>query len=269
MTTLTQPQLKVLLGGLNPNRVQHLKGLAHMEAWDIRRELIRVFGFGGYDLETLALDLVAETGETKQKKNRQTGEYYGDPYTAWTVIYRAQVRLTIKDTEGRVLASWDDGAVGDSQNQPVRGDAHDMAMKTALSQALKRCATNLGDQFGLSLYNDGDIRPVVGWSAAHPPEVDGTPEQQRPEDPPVRPEPTAHAAQQPVAMPAPQPEPEDGQEDPDLQKAYTEMLSAAQRANFEDQLPAQFQRAFGHTIAEGTIAEYQQARDLMLGSEAA
>jgi hypothetical protein len=42
-----------------------------------------------------------------------------------------------------------------------RGDVHDMAIKTAESQALKRCATNLGDQFGLSLYRNGSADPVV------------------------------------------------------------------------------------------------------------
>jgi hypothetical protein len=36
-----------------------------------------------------------------------------------------------------------------------------MAIKTAESDALKRAAINLGDQFGLSLYNNGATAPVV------------------------------------------------------------------------------------------------------------
>ena len=36
-----------------------------------------------------------------------------------------------------------------------------MAIKTAESQAFKRCAINLGDQFGLSLYNNGGTSSVV------------------------------------------------------------------------------------------------------------
>lgn len=250
---LTQPQLRLLLKPVNPQRVGKVRGMAHMEAWDIRRQLIRAFGFGGYDLETLALDLIAETNEGKR----------------WTVIYRAQVRLTIKDAEGQPIARWEDGAAGDSVNQPSRGDAHDMAMKTALSQALKRCATNLGDQFGLSLYNDGSTEPVVSWSAAHPPEANGAPEPARPEDPPVRPEPLA-AAPEPVTESAAAPTADEtATEALELQAAYGQMLSAAQRINFEDQLPAQFQQTFGHPITEGTVAEYHQARDLMLGNEAA
>ena len=37
-----------------------------------------------------------------------------------------------------------------------------MAVKTAESDALKRAAINLGTQFGLSLYNNGSLKDVVG-----------------------------------------------------------------------------------------------------------
>lgn len=270
---LTAPQLRLLLKPVNPRRVNHLKGLAHMEAWDIRRQLIRTFGFGGYDLETLALDLVAEASVTRRKKSRE-GVEYGEPYEAWTVIYRAQVRLTVKDTEGRVLASWDDGAVGDSQNQPVRGDAHDMAMKTALSQALKRCATNLGDQFGLSLYNDGSTDAVVNWSAAHPPEiVNGQgpavemPDDDRPVLPERQPVP-AEAESAPVAPAAPAPETAVAPtvQPNEVDVAYADMMEAARAIGFEEKLPGQFKQSFGHDIKQGTAAEYRQAAELMRGA---
>ncbi|MFJ3043574.1 Rad52/Rad22 family DNA repair protein [Streptomyces tendae] len=179
---LTAPQLRLLHRGLDPKRVgKDNKNHAHMEAWDIKRYLLRVFGFAGYDTENRELALVREI------------EIPGQSSTApsrWTVVYRAQVRLTVKDVTGRELGHWDGEAVGDSYNQPKIGDAHDMAMKTAASQALKRAATNLGDQFGLSLYNNGSPAPVVGFSAAHPPTewekaAEPLPE---PNDPPVQPE---------------------------------------------------------------------------------
>ncbi|QBJ94503.1 hypothetical protein D0Z67_29485 (plasmid) [Streptomyces seoulensis] len=190
---LTAPQLRLLHGGINPNRVQNLRGLAHLEAWDVRRQLIRIFGFGGFSIETLSLDLVHNHGQEGFRRKNKQGEYYGDPFTAWTVVYRAQVRLTIYDTSGREISHWEDGAAGDAVNQPSVGDAHDMAMKTSLSQAVKRCATNLGDQFGLSLYNDGSRDAVVQFSAAHPPsewQRQAAPEPV-PVDPPVKPEPQA------------------------------------------------------------------------------
>jgi hypothetical protein len=70
------------------------------------------------------------------------------------------MRLTIF-TGGLEDAIYTEAAVGDSQNNPSRADAHDMAIKTAESQAFKRCAINLGDQFGLSLYNNGGTGSVV------------------------------------------------------------------------------------------------------------
>lgn len=188
---LSAYQLRMLHGGINPNRVRNLRGLAHLEAWDVRRQLIRIFGFGGFSIETLSLDLVHNRGQEGFRRKNKQGEPYGDPFTAWTVVYRAQVRLTVFDTSGREICHWEDGAAGDAVNQPSVGDAHDMAMKTAFSQALKRCAVNLGDQFGLSLYNDGSRDAVVNFSAAHPPEEwkQQPAPQPEPEDPPVKPEP--------------------------------------------------------------------------------
>jgi hypothetical protein len=179
---LTAPQLRLLHRGLDPKRVgKDDKGHAHMEAWDITRYLLRVFGFGGYDTENRELAMVREIEIPGQGQNARS---------RWTVVYRAQVRLIVKDVSGREIGHWDGEAVGDSYNQPKIGDAHDMAMKTAASQALKRAAKNLGDQFGLSLYNNGSPAPVVGFSAAHPPvewekAAEPVPE---PDDPPVQPE---------------------------------------------------------------------------------
>lgn len=136
-------QLDYLLRPLNANRVRKAQGMNHLEAFDVRTWLNRVFGFGGWSIETLALDLVRE-GPTKTQQGRD----------AWAVLYRAQVRLTIRDPHGNMLATFDDAAAGHAI-LPDLGDAHDFAMKTSLSQALKRCAVSLGDQFGLSLYNGG------------------------------------------------------------------------------------------------------------------
>jgi hypothetical protein len=201
---LSAYQLRMLHGGINPKRVRTLNKLAHLEAWDVRRQLIRIFGFGGYSIETLALDLVHDERKDNHRKRNKAGEEYGPTYTAWTIVYRAQIRLTVFDTSGREICHWEDGAAGDAINQPSVGDAHDMAMKTSLSQALKRCAVNLGDQFGLSLYNDGSKDAVVGFSAAHPPQEwkQVAPPQPEPEDPPVKPEPGTGGEADAEAAPA-------------------------------------------------------------------
>jgi len=150
---LDRAQHAYLLGELHPSRVQKDgKGKSHVQAWDVRRHLIRAFGFGGFDVETVAIHLVSE---------RENGNRF-------TVIYRADVRLTVKNPDGSVLARYEDSATGDAINQPSLADAHDLALKTALSQGLKRCAVNLGDQFGLSLYNKGQAGEAVVRSAYHP-----------------------------------------------------------------------------------------------------
>lgn len=289
---LTEQQVGFLLRPISNNRVRNLRGMSHLEAWDVRRQLIRIFGFEGFTVETLGLDLVHENGNPNYRKKNKAGEEYGPTYTAWTIVYRAQVRLTVKTADGRPIAMFEDAAAGDAVNQPSVGDAHDLAMKTALSQALKRCAVNLGDQFGLSLYNDGSQNAVVMRSLAYM----GDPVKES-EDTPVGPEPTpqgeasgpepdptppAGAAtpppQQTPAAPAPVPDPAPKQQRPgamppagpnERQTALDAMWAAARDAQFTDGLPAQFQDAFGHPIEQGTAAEFRQATDLMRGSVAA
>lgn len=142
---LNSKQQEVLLKGLNPNRVASRRGgggksLAYLEAWDVKAHLIRVFGFGEWSADVLSADLAYE----EQVNNN------------WSVGYKVVLRLTIHATN----ATYTEAAVGMAQ-LPSRGEAHDMAIKTGESDALKRAAINLGDQFGLSLYNNGGTAPVV------------------------------------------------------------------------------------------------------------
>jgi hypothetical protein len=255
---LAVEQVKTLLAPINPSRVQNLRGQSHLEAWDVRRWLNRVFGFCGWSDETLELACVAQVEINPGR---------------WTVVYRAQVRLGVKTTDGRVLSTWDDAAMGDSRNQPSLGDAHDQAMKTALSQALKRCAVNLGDQFGLSLYNDGSRAAVGLWSAAHtaakPAEDVEAPAV--PDDAPVKPEPApvvedqAPAAEQKVqrtkrAEGGPWETPQQGQQRPravpDQQAGPAgpsrDYLAAAQAAASREQ----FDQVRAAAVAEGAPPEY-------------
>lgn len=199
---LTGEQLDLLMRPLNGNRVQEHKGQAHLEAWDVRRWLTRVFGFGGWSDSILDCTLVHEsiwpwtdgkTGEPVPGKNRAS------------VVYRVTLRLTVKDVHGHVLNTWDDVATGEAINQASVGDAHDLAVKAAVSQALKRCAVNLGDQFGLSLYNDGGIAPVIVRTVGHPNVPKPGAEQPAVEDAPVVGGELAEQAQ-PAEEPVPAPQ---------------------------------------------------------------
>lgn len=142
---LTNDLVKALLLPLDEQRVQtDGKGYSHLAAWDVRRTMNHLFGFTGWSSETTEMVLVREV-ETTTKR--------GTP--AWYVVYRACCVVTIGDAK---YAEW---AAGDALN-PTLGDAHDMAIKTAESQAFKRACVNLGDQFGLSLYKNGSTDATVG-----------------------------------------------------------------------------------------------------------
>ena len=149
MGYLLPVQQEQLLKPINPARVhKDGRGFSHLEAWDIRAHLNRVFGFGRWSANVVDLQLVFE--ETGKSEGR------------WNVCYRAMVTLRVDSPEGWLLATYTEAAAGDATNYPSRAEAHDQAIKTAESQALKRAATNLGDQFGLSLYRDGSTQAVVG-----------------------------------------------------------------------------------------------------------
>lgn len=151
-TPLTQDQLRVLMSNLNPARVatrsQSGSKLSYLEAWDVRATLIRIFGFGGFSVETLRSEIYSMERDVPKS---------GGGTTAFRATAIATVQLVIPQLE----AVYSETAVS-SQSGAVPGDVADFAIKTAVSDAMKRCAMNLGTQFGLSLYNKGDQRDVVG-----------------------------------------------------------------------------------------------------------
>lgn len=160
---LTAEQYEVLLKPLASSRVAHRSQggmqLSYLEAWDVRAHLIRIFGFGGWSADVLSADLMYEE---KNEKGR------------WEVGYKVVMRLRIHAQDDFLGdTTYTEAAVG-SATLPQRGEAHDMAVKTAESDALKRAAVNLGTQFGLSLYDNGSrqdvvkhtLRPAIGYDGS-------------------------------------------------------------------------------------------------------
>lgn len=141
---LNDKQYEQLLKPLNESRVakrgQAGRQLSYLESWDVKAHLIRIFGFGGWNWNVTTAELAFEE---KTERN-------------WSVGYKVIGELFIPV----LMCSYTEAAVGSAQ-LPQRGEAHDMAVKTAESDALKRAAINLGTQFGLSLYNNGSVRDVV------------------------------------------------------------------------------------------------------------
>lgn len=148
---LNDQQYAQLLRPLNQSRVsqrsQAGRSLSYLEAWDVKAHLIRIFGFGNWSWEVLSADLAFEE---KNEKGQ------------WNVGYKVIGQLRVPSNGNNLgVAYYTEAAVG-SATLPQRGEAHDMAVKTAESDALKRAAINLGTQFGLSLYKNGTLQDVVG-----------------------------------------------------------------------------------------------------------
>jgi hypothetical protein len=159
---LTQAQVDKLLAPILPSRVStDGKGFSHVEAYEIRATLNRLFGFARWSEEVVEQRMVFEDRSEKKRKD-------GSTFPVWTVLYTSRVKLTVCAPDGTVLAVYTEGATGEGENQPSRGDAHDLALKTSQSQALKRCAANLGDVAGLSLYKKGSRAALVRMTLHYP-----------------------------------------------------------------------------------------------------
>jgi hypothetical protein len=123
------------------------------------REANRIFGFGGWEMTTEDLSLVGEWPVF-----RHGGRDYPDK-VGIVVAYRARVRVTVHTDAGprssvgcgfcSSVAYRYDNEIPDTCDP---SQAHEVALKGAESDALKRALRNWGDRFGLSLY-DKDNRP--------------------------------------------------------------------------------------------------------------
>lgn len=264
--SLNPRQVEQLLRPVAPSRVLALEGNSYLSQQDVRAHLIRVFGFGHWDSEILKLELIFEREYERRRRDPKANQT--PTYTAFDVAYLCTVRLTVRDEHQQLVASYEDGSTGDAQAQTGRAAAHDLAMKSAISTALKRAATSLGDQFGLSLYNRGQQDAIVRGTlvgAEQAPEQDrdlqegvpvqvglGNSEEQapqaEPEDEPAPPRPRqAVAGQQGVPRqvaeqtpeetppePAPAAEPEPAAEpapEPEPVESWSDVIGAATTAD--------------------------------------
>jgi recombination DNA repair RAD52 pathway protein len=120
-----------------------------------------VFGFGGFSAEVLETKVLRMEKDTPaysgsgSNRTRKTDDE-GNPAFNWTVVAQVTYRLTI-----HCLGAVYTETAAASQTGPDVGEVTDFAIKTAESDALKRAATYLGTQFGLSLYDSGTNIDVV------------------------------------------------------------------------------------------------------------
>jgi len=157
---LSDQQIQRMLLGVGKNRVagrsQGGSNVSYIPQHEVRAELIRTFGFGNFDVDIHDVKCLYE--EQRNGSGNNKDKVY------WFVGYRVACTLTIRDYEGNQIAQYTEYHAEENAPQPNRGEAHALALTACESYAMRRAAINLGDRFGLGLYNAGSMTPIVKGS---------------------------------------------------------------------------------------------------------
>jgi Rad52/22 family double-strand break repair protein len=141
----TDQQTRQLKAKLDAQHVKTRKAdgttLHYIEGWHVLAEANRIFGFDGWDRRTLMTNCIW-TGTA------------GDWHLA---AYVARVRIYVR--AGDVLIVREGSGTGEGR-APTPGQAHEIALKTAETDATKRALATFGNVFGLALYDpaQGNVR---------------------------------------------------------------------------------------------------------------
>ena len=107
--------------------------LSYLEGWFLIAEANRIFGFDGWNRETI------ESRCVLSRENRGM----------FLTVYIARVRITVH-TEGATVFREGHGSGEGRGTSP--GEVHDIALKAAETDATKRALATFGKPFGLELY---------------------------------------------------------------------------------------------------------------------
>jgi DNA recombination protein Rad52 len=125
----------------------------YLEGWQLIAEANRIFGFDGWQRQTIAVRCVAQ-GERTIGRDQKPG---------WGVTYTARVRVTVN--AGGLPSLIREGTGAGHGIDTDLGQAHESAIKEAETDAMKRALMTFGNPFGLALY-DKQQREVTGASGA-------------------------------------------------------------------------------------------------------
>lgn len=150
------------------------KTLHYLEGWHVVAEANRIFGFDGWDRETISTQCVWQ----KQVDYR------------FTAAYLTRVRISVRAGSTIIVR---EGLGSGEASAPSSGQAHERASKAAETDATKRALSTFGNPFGLSLYSgkartvrrepqrakraepvrSGEVAPFPRVVAASPVKIDG------------------------------------------------------------------------------------------------
>jgi DNA recombination protein Rad52 len=130
-------QVRKLKSKLKPAHIKTREAdgntLHYVEGWHVVAEANRIFGFDGWDRESVSSTCVW----TKQIGLR------------FAAAYVTRVRITVRAGEERIVR---EGCGAGESNAASPGQAHEFAAKAAETDATKRALSTFGNSFGLSLY---------------------------------------------------------------------------------------------------------------------
>ena len=144
---LSPEQSAALAAPLNRANVQTRsqagRSLNYLEGWVAIREANRIFGFDGWQRETIELRCVAES-------QRPIGR---DQKPGWGVTYIARVRIRLSNQASGVPSLVREGSGAGHGIDVDLGLADESALKEAETDAMKRALMTFGNPFGLALYD--------------------------------------------------------------------------------------------------------------------
>ena len=126
------------------------KTIHYLEGWHVIDEANRIFGFDGWDRETISSQCVWQKQSTAH---------------LFCAAYVTRVRISVRAGE-RIIQREGLGSGESFASTP--GQAHEWASKIAETDATKRALSTFGNPFGLSLYRDKTEAPKAKRQKADP-----------------------------------------------------------------------------------------------------
>ena len=136
--TFSDTQVRQLRAKLHPRHIRIRKAngldLRYVEGWHAIAEANRIFGHDGWDRRTIAMNCVWSGRNGNQQ----------------TAAYTAKVRITVRARNIRIVR--EGSGTGEGKGE-TPGQAHELALKAAETDATKRALVTFGNPFGLALYD--------------------------------------------------------------------------------------------------------------------
>lgn len=152
MMAFTEAQVKNLEAKLNAKHVRTRRGqdttLAYVEGWHVIAEANRIFGYDAWDRHTLSTRCV----------------WSGSASHHYAAAYTAKVRIAVR---AGALTITREGCGSGEAKALTPGEAHELALKAAETDATKRALATFGNPFGLALY-DRELAGVTNRKALMP-----------------------------------------------------------------------------------------------------